>query len=272
MNHKEIIAKVETEVEAAFNEEGFKLYLETQSRFHTYSARNALLIQAQRPGATRVAGYDKWREFNRFVRKGEKAIWITAPMIRKVETAEGKEETVHGFKPVTVFDITQTDGEELPEPPMPTLLNDKEGNPILAEAMVQVAEHLGYTIVVEAIESANGYTDFITHEIHINDGITKLQLCKTLAHELAHALLHEDRGILREIPRGQLEMEAESVAYAVMFAHGMDSSEYSMPYITRWSTVADGKEGFKKALPRIARGIKTLTNMIDERTNQTVDA
>ena len=174
-------------------------WLTVQSRFHRNSFNNALLIALQQPDATRVAGFNAWRRLGRNVRKGEKAIWILAPVTRKVETERtndaGEPETVAhrspvAFKPAAVFDISQTDGDELPTVDLPRSPGATRNQPA--------------------------------------------QPGKTLVHELAHATLHEGFD-----DRSLAELEAESVAYIVCDALGIDSSDYSFGYVATWSGGGD---------------------------------
>jgi antirestriction protein ArdC len=235
----------------------WKRMLKVASKFHNYSFNNQLLIFLQRPDATRVAGFRKWQELNRFVRKGEKGIQIFAPCKYKTKTedANGDEKSlneIRGFRVVHVFDISQTDGEPLEDPVRPQLL-DGDAPEGIWDALVAQASDAGFDVVRDRRGSANGYCDFLEKKIAVRPDVSPAQAVKTLVHELAHALLHsEDRPKTPAIA----EVEVESVAYIVCDALGLDSGDYSLPYVTRW---AEGSaELVKQMAQRVtecARGI-----------------
>lgn len=213
-------------------------WLHMQSRFHHYSFNNTLLIILQRPDATRVAGYNAWRKLDRFVRKGEKGIWILAPMIYKADAGDDSgddtsKRVLRGFKPVPVFDLSQTDGQELPE--ICTRLDgDDEGN-IFAKLRT-VAATLGFNVenTDELPEDVNGDCNFPLHRIRVRSSNSPMQRVKTLAHELGHAILHEHNN---DRPLG--ELEAESVAFVVCAASGIQSDDYSFGYVANWAGGSD---------------------------------
>ncbi len=216
-------------------------WLTVQSRFHRNSFNNALLIALQQPDATRVAGFNAWRRLGRNVRKGEKAIWILAPVTRKVETERtndaGEPETVAhrspvAFKPAAVFDISQTDGDELPE-----ICTRLEGEDVMGaySRLVAVAHTIGYTVEHDELSGGvNGDCTFDLRRIRVEKRNQPAQQVKTLVHELAHATLHEGFD-----DRSLAELEAESVAYIVCDALGIDSSDYSFGYVATWSGGGD---------------------------------
>ena len=276
-----ILKSLETGVENIFTGDKYAQYLQTMSKFHRYSFNNTLLIAMQRPDATLVTGYRNWQSMGRQVKKGEKGITILAPapIKRKREQeildqnrkplldADGKPRTeevevvIPRFKPTTVFDISQTDGE-----PIETLAPEE-----LTEAVAD------YDLFMEAITAvspvpirfdeiageAKGYYHSGDKEIVIQKGMSESQTIKTAIHETGHARLH-DRDIMEKqgIEKDRLtkEVEAESVAYCVCSAFGVDTSEYSFPYIAGWSSDRDMKE--LKASMDIIR--KTAGEMIDE--------
>jgi hypothetical protein len=203
-----------------------------QSRFHNYSFGNTLLIQLQTHGqATRVAGFHAWRKFGRHVRKGEKAIWILAPMTRKVRDDEHRDHdhaegarVLLGFKPVTVFDLAQTDGEPLPE--IATRLQGDDPLGVYGD-LERVADAMGYRVEDADFDGGkNGDCNFANKRIRVRAGNAPAQRVKTLAHELAHALLHEGF-----TDRALAELEAESVAYIVCASQGIESDDYSFGYV-----------------------------------------
>ena len=209
-------------------------------RFHSYSFGNALLIAAQRPEATYVAGFHKWLELGRHVRKGEHGIAILAPIVvrRDAETDE-PERVVRSFKLAHVFDVAQTDGAALPETVFARRL---EGG---AERETALYAELEDTLRVDgwAVErvaadalapigtQANGVTIYGTHTVQVRDDLSAAQSLKTLVHERAHTLLHG--GTVQ--PRELIECEAESAAYVVLSALGIDAGSYSFGYVAGWS-------------------------------------
>jgi DNA primase len=235
--HETLVAKTE----ALVTSEGWMEYLKFAARFRQYSLNNTLLILAQMPTATRVASYRKWEEMGRQVRKGEKSLWIFAPMTRKREDkTTGEEKTfVSGFRAVPVFDVSQTDGDPMPEEPRPTLL-EGEAPEDLFGALISIANDNGYLLRFGPSERGeNGYTSPSEKMVQLSDGLSDAQRTKTMAHEVAHILLHCGDDALKQaearVHRGIAEVEAESVAYLVATAHGMTTDEYSLPYIAGWS-------------------------------------
>ena len=257
-----ILKSLETGVENIFTGDKYAQYLQTMSKFHRYSFNNTLLIAMQRPGATLVTGYRNWQTMGRQVKKGEKGITILAPapIKRKREQeildqnnkplldGNGKPKTeeveviIPRFKPTTVFDISQTDGE-----PIETLAPEE-----LTEAvadyelfMKAIKEVSPVPIRFDEIEGeAKGYYHSVDKEIVIQKGMSDSQTIKTAIHETGHARIH-DKDLMAEqgIEKDRLtkEVEAESVAYCVCSAFGVDTSEYSFPYIAGWSSGRDRK-------------------------------
>ena len=246
-------------------------WLDMQSRFHHYSFNNCLLIMRQCPDATRVAGYNAWRKLDRFVRKGEKGIWILAPMVYKTDGGDepGDDTTkrvLRGFKPVTVFDLSQTDGQDLPE--VCIRLTGAEASGVYDELRT-VAQSLGFTVEEEYLDGGiNGDCNYIDKRIRIearNDG---LQQVKTLAHELGHAILHEP-GEGRPDSRALMELEAESVAYMVCQSLGIETSDYSFGYVATWVGGSDeARDAIKASGGRIQ---KAADRILQALANETVD-
>ena len=167
-------------------------FLDFQSRFHHYSANNAMLILVQTGGrATKVAGFRAWQRMNRFVRKGQKAIYVLAPMVYKRDDAEAADDSAHvikGFKYVPVFDISQTDGEEMPAVCNRLIGNDQVG---LYVELVAVAHSIGFEVEdFDFVDGTNGDCSHVLHRIRVEASNSPAQRIKTLTHELAHALLH----------------------------------------------------------------------------------
>ncbi len=230
--------KLKSAVEAIVSGDEWQRMLKVAARFHKYSFSNILLIQMQRPDATLVAGFNKWKSLGRCVRRGEKGIAILAPCKYKtrIEDEHGEEKTlqqVRGFRVVYVFDISQTDGEPIEDldAVRPKLL-DGDAPEGIWDALVAQANDAGYEVVRERKGSENGYCDFLGNRIGIRADVAPAQAVKTLIHELGHALLHaEDPVASRELA----EVEVESVAYIVCDALGLDTSDYSFAYVARWS-------------------------------------
>lgn len=188
-------------------------YLETCSKFHSYSPFNVWAILMTNPNATAVAGFQKWKSLNRFVRKGERGIPILAPLIVKEDPDDpGSRQMLRGFKVVYVFDVSQTDGEPLPEPPN---WKSPEQNAVLSARLVEYANSKGITVTVKKLAGdAQGVSKGGAIELDPTAGT------KTLCHEIAHEVLHRDtnrpdNSIVREL-------EAESVAYVVGKHFGLD--------------------------------------------------
>jgi antirestriction protein ArdC len=233
-------------------------YLRFQARFHTYSASNALLIWAQRPTATQVAGYRTWQSLGRQVRRGESGIRIFAPMARKVEQEDpltGESEVarlVKGFRLVSVFDVAQTEGDELPTVAVLPALLPGEAPASMWDDLAACVEAAGFALeFVEDIDpsgATNGQTSFLSHVVQIatakRDPASR---ARTLAHELAHCLLHGDL----TTPRAIAEVEAESVAFLVADSYGMDASAYTVPYISAWG--ATDPDAVLKSAGRVQR-------------------
>ena len=199
-------------------------YLAAQARFHRYSPRNVMLISRQRPDATHVAGFGTWRSLGRQVRKGERAIAILAPMV--VPDEDGQRQ-VRGFRWVNVFDISQTEGGDLPAP-VRILDGDDAGR--LLESLGAVASGLGLTVTEEDLApGVNGELRWATATIVVAPANPGLQRAKTIAHELGHFLLHR-----HEPDRARAEIEAEAVAFVVLASLGVDSSAYSAGYLSSW--------------------------------------
>ena len=259
---KEITERLEQGVKDIFTSEMYTKYLLTMSKFHNYSYNNTLLIAMQRPDATLVAGYNAWKnKFNRYVKKGEKGIQIIAPAPVKEREEREKidkdtgltvlnengepeievvERVIPRFRVTTVFDYAQTDGEPLPTLEVNELTACVKDYTLLKEAIEQVSP---VPIRFGEIEgSAKGYYSHMDKEICVRADMGESQTIKTMIHEVAHAMLHDsDQMKQRGEEKDQLtkETEAESIAFTVCSALGIDTSDYSFPYVASW---ASGKE------------------------------
>lgn len=280
-----IMQSLESGVEELFTSNRYQEFLKTMAKFHNYSFNNTMLIAMQRPDATLVTSYKNWRSMGRQVMKGEKGITIIAPAPykkmkekevldenqRPIMGTDGKpkteqvEVTVPHFKAVTVFDIAQTSGE-----PIQTLA------PELLTAAVQDFDSFMQAIQKispvpirfdEIDGNANGYYHNADKEIVIKKGLSESQTLKTAIHETVHAKLH-DKEIMESLgvekDRLTKEVEAESVAYCVCSSFGLDTSDYSFPYIAGWSSSREMKE--MKASMDVIR--KTAGEMIDQLTEE----
>lgn len=198
-------------------------------KFHRYSASNTMLILAQRPDATRVAGFGTWKKLNRSVRKGAKGIAVLAPCTYRTSEDDEAEQRLRGFKVAHVFDISDTDGEELPVV-MPQLLSG-DGAEDLWGVVSSIVEDEGYLIERSDCRPANGVTNFSTKTVTIRPDLEGAQALKTLCHELGHIVAQHQANNDRE----RSEVEAESIAYLICGSHGLDSGDYTFPYVAGWS-------------------------------------
>lgn len=262
---KEITERLEQGVKDIFTSEMYTTYLRTMAKFHNYSFNNTLLIAMQRPDATLVAGFNAWKnKFNRYVKKGEKGIQIIAPApIKEVEEREkidkdtglavlnenGEPEmerveyVVPRFRVTTVFDVSQTDGEPIPSLEVNELTASVKDYALLTAAIEQVSP---VPMRFDEIEGdAKGYYSDADKEICIQVGMGESQTIKTMIHEAAHAMLHnsdfmKQRG--EEKDRLTKETEAESIAFTVCSVLGIDTSDYSFPYVASWASGKEMKE------------------------------
>ncbi len=262
---KEITERLEQGVKDLFTSEKYTEYLRTMSQFHNYSFNNTLLIAMQKPAATLVAGLATWnKKFNRRVKRGEKGIKIIAPApIREKEEVEkfdpetnepvlrpdGQPETeevehfIPRFRVATVFDITQTQGDPLPELDTPELMGSVENFEIFMEAIRMVSSAPMRFAEIEG--DSKGYYSNANKEIVIRDGMSEKQTMKTAVHEVTHAMCH-DRDLMEELGEKKnkmtIETEAESVAFTVCSFFGFDTSDYSFPYLAGWASSMEMKE------------------------------
>ncbi len=237
----------------------WRRHLDCQSRFHRYSFGNVVLIDSQRPESSRVAGFRAWRALDRRVRRGEKAIWILAPMRFREETTDedaSDARVVCGFKPVPVFDISQTEGTELP---VVCHTLSGEGPYIWIDRLSAAAGRIGYSIRwAELPDGLNGDCSFDRRRIRVEVRNSAAQQVKTLAHELAHALLHQG-----QTDRRLAELEAESTAYVVCRRLGLDTGLYSFGYVAIWAGGGEAAvTGLKASGANIQRAAATLLSLL----------
>ena len=282
---KEITDRLEQGITELFESERYKEYLRVMSKFHNYSFNNTLLIAMQKPDASLVAGFSSWKNnFGRNVMKGEKGIKIIAPSpftvkqeVEKTDPQTGKpiigkdgkpvteekEIKIPAYKVVSVFDVSQTEGRELPDIAVDELTGDVDRFKDFFAALEQISP---VPVGFEKIEGgAHGYYHLEEKRIAIDEGMSDLQTLKTAIHEIAHAKLHDiDLNAPKEeqkprVDRRTREVEAESVAYTVCQHYGLDTSDYSFGYVAGWSS---GKE-----LAELRGSLETIRNTAAEMIN-----
>ena len=289
---KEITDKLEEGLKELFESEKYKSYLTTMSKFHNYSFNNTLLIAMQKPEATLVAGYQAWQKnFNRHVNKGERGIRILAPAPYKIKEERDKLDPVTGevmldkdgtpqteeveikipaFRAVSVFDVSQTDGEPLPELEAKELLSTVEGYEDFINAITYVAHApIGFEDIPGA---SKGYFNIEKNRIAVQEGMSESQTLKTMVHETAHSMLHNKEVNKEDIlapakDRNTKEVEAESIAFTVYNHFSIDTSDYSVGYIAGWSNGKDMKE-LKSSLDTIRRTASELITGIEEQLRE----
>jgi len=260
-DYAELLEALSEGIEALTTSERWTQYLDVQSRFPRYSSNNVLLILAQRPDASRVAGYRAWQALGHQVLARESALRIFAPMrYQKDDAPEGEVvREVRGFKLVPVFDVSQTVGPDLPD--IVSKLHGLAPEGVFAK-LTEVADGLGFRVERPlSLESgANGDTDHSAGRIRVAANNEEAQQAKTLAHEIGHALLHDPASVeARGLARGLKELEAESVAYVACRALGLESGEYSFGYVVGWSGGGDeAVQGIKASTGRIQRAAAAI--------------
>ena len=286
---KEITDRLEQGITELFESERYREYLRVMSKFHNYSFNNTLLIAMQKPDASLVAGFSAWKNnFERNVMKGQKGIKIIAPSPYKIKqemqkidphtqkpvigkdgkpVTEEKEVTIPAYKVVSVFDVSQTEGKELPDIAVDELTGDVDRYKDFFAALEKTSP---VPIAFENIEGgSHGYYHLEDKRIAINEGMSELQTLKTAIHEIAHAKLHDiDLNAPKDeqqphVDRRTREVEAESVAYTVCQHYGLDTSDYSFGYVAGWSSGRELSE-LKSSLETIRSAAAEIINSIDE--------
>ena len=286
---KEITDRLEQGITELFESERYREYLRVMSKFHNYSINNTLLIAMQKPDASLVAGFSAWKNnFERNVMKGQKGIKIIAPSPYKIKqemqkidphtqkpvigkdgkpVTEEKEVTIPAYKVVSVFDVSQTEGKELPDIAVDELTGDVDRYKDFFAALEKTSP---VPIAFENIEGgSHGYYHLEDKRIAINEGMSELQTLKTAIHEIAHAKLHDiDLNAPKDeqqphVDRRTREVEAESVAYTVCQHYGLDTSDYSFGYVAGWSSGRELSE-LKSSLETIRSAAAEIINSIDE--------
>ena len=249
----------------------WRSFLDFARSFHSYSLNNLLLILAQHPDATMVAGFRQWQTKGRQVRKGEHSIKIfgyssTKPKSRDEESdADPEERTVHYFPVLSVFDISQTDqidGTPVPENPIQTLIGNHDHGvmrPLTAHLLA-----IGWRLKYKSLTRANGYTDPERHTVTLCSDLAPEQAAKTLIHETAHIeLRHVDNLDEYRLHRGRMEVEAESVAYIVAGLAGFDTSTYSIGYIAEWAD--PDTTVLRDTASRVLKTAQRITEILEQR-------
>ena len=275
---KEITASIEDGIKELFQSESYAQYLQTMSRFHHYSVNNQVLIHMQKPDATLVAGFNKWKnQFGRNVIKGEHGIKIIAPtpFKKKIEQekldpdtqlpmldADGKiiteEKTIQipMYKPVTVFDVSQTEGK-----PLPQLAHDLSGNVANYDVFMEALRRSSPVPISIAVMGGgmDGYFDLEHQDIAIRKGMSEVQTVSAVIHEMAHALLHnrtkDTEEKTPELSRSTEEVQAESISYAVCAYYGIATGDNSFGYIASWSK--------DKTLPELRESLEVISKTAD---------
>ena len=285
---KEITDRLEQGIAELFDSERYREYLKVMSKFHNYSFNNTLLIAMQKPDASLVAGFSAWKNnFGRNVMKGQKGIKIIAPSPFKIKqevekidphtqkpvigkdgkpVTEEKEVKIPAYKVVSVFDVSQTEGKELPDIAVDELTGDVDRYKDFFAALEKTSP---VPIAFENIGGgSHGYYHLEDKRIAINEGMSELQTLKTAIHEIAHAKLHDiDLNAPKDeqprVDRRTREVEAESVAYTVCQHYGLDTSDYSFGYVAGWSSGRELSE-LKSSLETIRSAAAEIINSIDE--------
>ncbi|MEF9939599.1 MAG: ArdC family protein [Clostridium sp.] len=263
---KELTDKLEQGIKEVFTSDKYKKYLSTMQKFHSYSFNNSLLIAQQKPDASYIAGYKTWETMERHVIKGAKGIMILAPSLYKniiytdvtdpgtgllKRDAQGnpvkerKEITYASFRAISVFDISQTEGEPLPE-----LAKELQGQmPDYMLLMDSIKEVAPAPIRFDNWNTnKKGYYHLEDKEIVIKSGMSELQTIKTAIHETTHSILHKDKAHIKD--SATMEVEAESVAFILCQHLGLDTSDYSFGYLAGWSS--------DKELPELKSSLQTI--------------
>ena len=280
----QITDKLEKGVKDVFQSDKYKQFLNVMAKFPRYSVNNTMLIMMQRPDAQLCQSFTGWKQMGRYVKKGEKGISILAPAPYKIEREQTKldekgrpvfdadgepvkekvEVTIRAFKVVKTFDLSQTDGKELPTIGPSELVGNIEGYPKLLQALQEISP---VPVSFELVDGdAKGFYHLEDKKIVVQDGMSEVQTIKTLLHEMAHEKLHDKDNVpeAKDISRNGKEVEAESVAYVVCQHYGINTSDYSFSYVAGWS---EGKETpeLKASLDKIRQTASEFIYQIDQK-------
>ena len=281
---QQITDKLEKGVVEVFQSDRYKQFLDTMAKFPRYSVNNSLLIMMQKPDAQLCQSFTGWKQMGRYVKKGEKGISILAPAPYKIEREQTKldekgrpvfdadgepvkekvEVTIRAFKVVKTFDLSQTDGKELPTIGPSELVGNIEGYPKLLQALQEISP---VPVSFELIDgNAKGFYHLEDKKIVVQDGMSEVQTIKTLLHEMAHQKLHDKDNVpeAKDISRNGKEVEAESVAYVVCQHYGINTSDYSFSYVAGWSAGKETPE-LKASLDKIRQTASEFIYQIDQK-------
>lgn len=262
---RDLGAQLKSQVAAMHNSAYFQRWLTVQSRFHHYSFRNTLLILMQMPDATQVAGFHTWKSMGRMVSKGQHGIRIFAPSPFKTTeidkiTGESSERMIAAFRPVSVFDISQTEGEDLPS--ITTHLRGEAPDQAITQlTALCIARGLTLTYLDET-SGAHGWYDHAAQAIVLNAQDGHAQQYKTLIHELAHGIIRTSYDTTGW-EKGDHETAAEGTAFIVSAAMGLDTSSYSFSYIASWAS-DDGTARIERAMTTIQHVAHTILDALEE--------
>ena len=281
---QQITDKLEKGVVDIFQSDKYKQFLDTMAKFPRYSVNNSILIMMQKPDAQLCQSYTVWKQMGRYVKKGEKGISILAPAPYKIEREQTKlddngkpvfdsdgepvkekvEVTIRAFKVVKTFDLSQTDGKEIPSIGPSELTGSIEGYPKLLQALQEISP---VPVSFELIEgNAKGFYHQQDKKIVVQDGMSEVQTIKTLLHEMAHQKMHDKDQVpeAKNFTRNSVETEAESVAYVVCQHYGINTSDYSFSYVAGWSKNKETPE-LKASLDKIRQTAADFITQIDEK-------
>ena len=281
---QQITDKLEKGVVDIFQSEKYKQFLDTMAKFPRYSVNNSILIMMQKPDAQLCQSYTGWKQMGRYVKKGEKGISILAPAPYKIEREQTKlddngkpvfdsdgepvkekvEVTIRAFKVVKTFDLSQTDGKEIPSIGPSELTGSIEGYLKLLQALQEISP---VPVSFELIEgNAKGFYHQQDKKIVVQDGMSEVQTIKTLLHEMAHQQMHDKDQVpeAKNFTRNSVETEAESVAYVVCQHYGINTSDYSFSYVAGWSKNKETPE-LKASLDKIRQTAADFITQIDEK-------
>ncbi len=282
---KVLLEQAEQGTKDVFESDRYRNYLATMSKFHSYSFRTSLLILLQKPEASYVAGYSAWqKKFNRQVQKGAKGIQIIGYTPKKVDVEQEKKDSsgkavigadgklvmekitkqIPAFMPVYVYDVSQTAGE-----PLPQIINELDGSVEVYQDLLQAIKEVSpFPISFEDIQGgAKGFCDPANQKIVVNQGMSEAQTIKTSIHEVTHANLHAPElnlALNDRTDRRTREIEAESTAFVVCNHYGIDTSDYTFPYLATWSSTKELKE-LQSSLDTIQKQAGELIDKIDSR-------
>lgn len=279
---KEITETLEKGVRNVYTSDEYRNFLNMVAKFPRYSVNNNILIMMQRPDASMCQSFTSWKSMGRYVKKGEEGIKILAPAPYKIKrevekrdehgnlvyNADGEvekvveEHVIPSFKVVTTFDVSQTEGKELPSLGVNELVGDVDGYENLMNILKEICP---VSISFEKIDGpAKGYFSHTENRIVVREGMSQLQSLKTLLHEMAHQRLHSKEVPGHDKSRMQKEVEAESVAYSICQRYGIDTSDYSFTYVATWSQDKELPE-LKASLETIRQAAADMITEIDEK-------